>query len=327
MLAQVLQPINDTFDPSDYPDLLVGLESADDAAIWKIDDQRSLVMTTDFFTPIVDSPYDYGAIAACNSLSDVYAMGGKPLLALNIAAFPGNLPVEIIREIIRGAAEKAKEAGAVIAGGHTVVDKEPKFGLVVIGMVENDKIITKGGAKAGDKIFLSKPLGMGVTTTAFKGGVATEDDLAEASFWMKTLNNKAGQLALDCGLKAATDITGFGLIGHSSEIALASSVGLDFDFSKLPFIEACHKHAEAFLFPGGASNNKLFYGDRVWFDPKLTDVDQMLLFDPQTSGGLMLVVPEVKVEEFQNLAKSRDIPVWEVGSVSEKLGIRVHKTF
>jgi selenide,water dikinase len=302
------------------------LDAADDAAVWKIDEERALVMTTDFFTPIVDDPYDYGAIAATNSLSDVYAMGGKPVLALNIAALPGNLPIEMTREIIRGAAEKAKEAGAVIAGGHSVVDKEPKFGLVVIGMVEIAKILTKGGAKPGDKLFLSKPLGMGVTTTAFKGGLATEEDMAEVTFWMKQLNKQAGQLAVDCELKAVTDVTGFGLIGHSSEIALASAVGLDFDFSKLPFIEACHKHAEAFLFPGGASNNKLFYGDRVWFDPKLTDIDQMLLFDPQTSGGLLMSVPAEVADRFHSLALERDIPVWEIGSVSEQSGIRVHKS-
>jgi selenide,water dikinase len=303
------------------------LDSADDAAVWQLDEKHALVITTDFFTPVVDDPYNYGAIAAANSISDVYAMGGKPFLALNISALPANLPIEMTRAIIRGAAEKAKEAGVVITGGHSVVDDEPKFGLVVLGMVEVDKILTKGGAEPGDHLFLSKPLGFGVTTTALKKGLTSAEEVAEVTGWMKQLNRDTGQLALDCGLKSVTDITGFGLLGHASELAQASGVGLDFDFGQIPFIEACHKYAQMFTFPGGASNNKLFFGEQVTFDPTLSEAEQMLLFDPQTSGGLLMCVPERKAEDFRGKAGERGIPVWEIGKVSSQPGLRVHKEF
>ena len=301
------------------------MDSIDDAAVWRLDEKHAIVMTTDFFTPVVDDPYDFGAIAAANSISDVYAMGGKPFLALNIAALPGKLPLDMTRGILRGAAEKAKEAGVVIAGGHSVVDEEPKFGLVVLGMVEIDKILTKGGAKPGDHLFLSKPLGFGVTTTALKADLTSVEDVAEVTGWMKLLNRDAGQLALDCGLKSVTDITGFGLLGHASELARASGVGLDFDFQQIPFIEACHKFAEAYIFPGGASNNMLYFNEQVIFDPALSESEQMLLFDPQTSGGLLMCVPASKVQDFRVKAAERNIPVWEIGKVSLEPGLRVVK--
>ena len=284
------------------------------------------MITTDFFTPVVDDPYDYGAIAAANSLSDVYAMGAKPFLALNISAFPSNLPNEITQAIVRGAAEKCREAGVVIAGGHTITDNEPKFGLVAIGIAESDRILTKGGAKPGDHLFLSKPLGFGVTTTAMKRGLTSSEDVAEVTGWMKRLNRETGQLAVDCGLKSATDITGFGLLGHASEIALASGVGLDFEYDQIPFIDACHKFARAFTFPGGASDNKLYFEWQVSFDLALNDAEQMLLFDPQTSGGLLMCVPEDKVGNFQKLANERGILVWEIGVVSPEPGLRVHRS-
>lgn len=305
---------------------MVGLDSADDAAVWKLDERQSLVITTDFFTPVVDEPYDYGAIAAANSLSDVYAMGAKPFLALNISAFPSNLPNEITQAIVRGAAEKCREAGVVIAGGHTITDNEPKFGLVAIGIAESDRILTKGGAKPGDHLFLSKPLGFGVTTTAMKRGLTSSEDVAEVTGWMKRLNRETGQLAVDCGLKSATDITGFGLLGHASEIAQASGVGLDFEYNQIPFIDACHKFARAFTFPGGASDNKLYFEWQVSFDLALNDAEQMLLFDPQTSGGLLMCVPEDKVGNFQKLANERGILVWEIGVVSPEPGLRVHRS-
>ena len=305
---------------------MVGLDSADDAAVWKLDERQSLVITTDFFTPVVDDPYDYGAIAAANSLSDVYAMGAKPFLALNISAFPSNLPNEITQAIVRGAAEKCREAGVVIAGGHTITDNEPKFGLVAIGIAESDRILTKGGAKPGDHLFLSKPLGFGVTTTAMKRGLTSSEDVAEVTGWMKRLNRETGQLAVDCGLKSATDITGFGLLGHASEIAQASGVGLDFEYNQIPFIDACHKFARAFTFPGGASDNKLYFEWQVSFDLALNDAEQMLLFDPQTSGGLLMCVPEDKVGNFQKLANERGILVWEIGVVGPEPGLRVHRS-
>ncbi len=320
-------PIKETFTSDNYPNLLVGLDSADDAAVWKLDAQRALVLTTDFFTPVVDDPYDYGAIAAANGLSDVYAMGGRPFLALNIAAFPSDLPQEVMQAIFRGAAEKAKEAGVVIAGGHSITDKEPKFGLVVLGMVDPAKVLTKGGAQPGDHILLSKPLGFGVTTTALKRELVSEDEVAEVTGWMKQLNRNACQLALDCDLKAATDITGFGLLGHASEVAAASQVGLDFWFDQIPLIQPSHKYAQAFTYPGGAFNNEHYYGRQVSFDPSLSEALQMLLFDPQTSGGLLLFVPAERLSDFKKKAAQRHLPVWEIGTVSSQLGLRVHKTF
>ncbi len=180
----MLRPLENLFQPGDYPDLLVGLQSPDDAAVWRLDDQRAIVVTTDFFTPVVDEPYDYGAIAAANSLSDIYAMGGSPFMALNIAALPPDLPTELLSEILRGGAEKARQAGVVIAGGHTVQDKEPKFGLVAVGFVDPRRMLTKGGARPGDRLVLTKPLGFGVTTTALKQQKASAEDVAEVVNWM-----------------------------------------------------------------------------------------------------------------------------------------------
>ncbi len=211
--------MQELFNPSDYPDLLLGLASPDDAAVWRLDDSRALVMTTDFFTPVVDDAYEYGAIAAANSLSDIYAMGGTPFLALNIAALPEDLPVELASDILRGGAEKAREAGVVIAGGHTVKDKEPKYGLVVIGFVDPQKMLSKGGLKVGDVLVLTKPLGFGLTTTALKREQAEEKDVREVVDWMMRLNKTAGQLAVEFNLRGGTDVTGFGLLGHGLEMA------------------------------------------------------------------------------------------------------------
>lgn len=303
------------------------MDSADDAAVWKLDERQSIVITTDFFTPVVDDPYDYGAIAAANSLSDVYAMGAKPFLALNIAAFPPNLPYGISQAIVCGAAEKCREAGVVVAGGHTITDNEPKFGLVAIGIAETDKILTKGGAKPGDHLFLSKPLGFGVTTTALKRGLTSPEEVAEVTGWMKRLNRDMAGVAVECGLKAATDITGFSLLGHASEIAQASQIGLELYFNQIPLITPARKYADAYTFPGGASDNKLWFGPQVSFDPALNESDQMLLFDPQTSGGLLLCVPEDRLTAFQEKVKEHGIPVWEIGMVSSNPGLRVHKVF
>lgn len=320
----MLTPIKETFYPSDYPNLLVGLESADDAAVWRLDEKRLLVVTTDFFTPVVDDPYDYGAIAAANSMSDVYAMGGTPFLALNVAAFPPDLPQEMMQAIIRGASEKAREAGVVIAGGHTVTDKEPKFGLVVIGLADQDNLLIKGGAKAGDRLFLTKPLGFGVTTTAFKLGITSEEEVAEVTGWMKRLNRDAALLARELGLKSVTDITGFSLLGHASEMAEASQLGMEIFFSQVPLISPALKYAEAFTFPGGAFDNELWFGKHIWSDPALSDNLRMLLFDPQTSGGLLMCVPEDKLASFRSEAEKRNIPCWEIGSVTSQPGIRIY---
>lgn len=321
---QVLRPLDNLFNMGDYPDLLVGLDAPDDAAVWRLDDQRSLVVTTDFFTPVVDDPYDYGAIAAANSLSDVYAMGGKPFLALNIAALPPDLNVNIMTEILRGGAEKTREAGAVLAGGHTVQDKEPKYGLVVLGFVNPRQMITKSGARPGDRLVLTKPLGFGVTTTALKRQKAEAEDVAEAVGWMKRLNRDAALLANQFYLSCGTDVTGFSLLGHAMEVANSSGVGFALKFSKIPLINCARKYAEAWFFPGGAADNRLFFGEDVRFGPGLDEADQMLLFDPQTSGGLLLAVPATQIEKFMAQAVEIGQPAWEIGEVIAGHGIEVH---
>ncbi|MCK6585826.1 MAG: selenide, water dikinase SelD, partial [Anaerolineales bacterium] len=274
------------FDPASFPDLMIGLDPPDDAAVWRLNDDQAIVVTTDFFTPVVDTPYEYGAIAAANSLSDIYAMGGKPFLALNVAALPDHLPPEISSEILRGGAEKAREAGVVIAGGHTVKDKEPKYGLVAIGFVHPQKIISKGGLKTGDLLILTKPLGGGATTTAIKQEKAADDHIVEAIEWMSRLNKTGSELAQGFDVRGGTDITGFGLLGHASEMAEASDLALHFEFSKFPFMSGARMYAEKGIFPGGAFDNKAHFEKTVEFTG-LDEPSQMLLFDPQTSGGLL----------------------------------------
>ena len=291
--------------------------------MWRLDENRALVATTDFFTPVVDDPYDYGAIAAANALSDVYAMGGQPFMALNIAALPPDLPPEISGEILRGGAEKALEAGVVLAGGHTIQDKEPKYGLIVLGFVDPRRTITKGGARSGDILVLSKPLGFGTVTTALKRGVAQAEDVAEAVRWMKRLNKSAGQLANEFEVRGGTDITGFSLLGHSLELANASGVGLHFTFERIPLTGGARRYADEWIFPGGSSDNRLYYGSQVQFAPEIDEASQMLLFDAQTSGGLLLCVPPDKLDALLARAAQLDQPLWVIGEVTPGKGILV----
>jgi selenide, water dikinase len=311
------------FNPADYPDLIVGLGDPDDAAIWRLDEQRALVATTDFFTPVVDDAYDYGAIAAANALSDVYAMGGKPFLALNIAALPPDLPAELIVDILRGGAETARQAGVVIAGGHTVQDKEPKYGLVVIGFVNPQRLLTKGGARPGDVLVLSKPLGFGTVTTALKRGQAQAQDVLEVTRWMTRLNKTAAELAVELGLSGGTDITGYSLLGHAWEMAEASGVGMRFFFKDIPFVSGARGYAADWIFPGGAADNRLYFGPHLRFDPAIDEPSMMLLFDPQTSGGLLLSVPREKLDGLLNQAAENEQPLWVVGEVTEGEEIEV----
>jgi selenide, water dikinase len=319
----VLRPLENIFDPADAPDLLVGLNDPDDAAVWRLDDQRALVVTTDFFTPVVDTPYEYGAISAANSLSDVYAMGGRPFLALNIANMPPSLSPAVISEILRGGAEKAREAGVVIAGGHTIQDEEPKYGLVVLGFVDPDRALTKAGVRPGDHLVLTKPLGYGVTTTALKRGEADEQDVEEVIGWMSRLNREAARLAIECDLRGGTDVTGFSLLGHGWELAAASGVQLQFVFSQVPFTTGARKYAQAWTFPGGSFDNSHHFGPHVQFDESLDEASRMLLFDAQTSGGLLLAVPPEKLAVFQQRAAELDQPVWMIGRATEGRGIIV----
>jgi selenide,water dikinase len=302
---------------------LVGLGMPDDAAVWRLDDERALVATTDFFTPVVDDPYDYGAIAAANALSDVYAMGGRPFMALNIVCLPPDLPAEISSEILRGGAEKTREAGVALAGGHTVQDKEPKYGLIVLGFAHPDRLLSKGGARPGDHLVISKPLGFGTVTTALKRDQADPADVAEATAWMKRLNKTACELAVQSGLRGGTDITGFSLLGHSAEMAEASGVGLRFFFDKIPFTHGAKRYAEQWIFPGGSSDNRLYYGAQVRFAPDINEPSQMLLFDAQTSGGLLLSIPPDKLGGMLQHAAQVSQKLWIVGEVFDGHGIEV----
>jgi len=296
---------------------LAGLEQPDDAAVWKLDEERGLVVTTDFFTPIVDDPYDFGAIAATNSISDIYAMGAKPFMALNVAALPLQLPAEIISEILRGGAEKAREAGVVIAGGHTIQDKEPKYGLVVLGFVELSKIMIKGGLQPGDTLFLTKPIGTGIINTAIKSGKLSEQDASEVIKGMKTLNDKASLVAQACGVRGATDITGFSLLGHAWEMATASHVGIRFQLKDIPLHPNVKDLANEWNFPGGGFNNAEYFGVHVHFADDIPQETRMILFDPQTSGGLLFAVPAKRVATCERKAVETGLALWKVGEVTD----------
>jgi selenide,water dikinase len=315
--------VQDVFKSSDLPDLLVGLSGPDDAAVWRLDDSRALVVTTDFFTPIVDDPYDYGAIAAANSISDIYAMGGKPFLALNIVALPEDLPSDIASAILRGGAEKALEAGVVIAGGHSIKDIEPKYGLVVVGFVDPRRMLSKAGLKEGDSLVITKPLGFGLTTTALKREQADVADVEEATSWMSRLNRGASELAMEFELKAGTDVTGYGLLGHGLEMAGASGLALEIDFSKLPFLKGAAKYASKRAFAGGLVDNRAYFGPSVQFSPAVDESQQNMLFDPQTSGGLMLGVPAARIDAFVRRARELNQTAWVIGAARAGTGIRV----
>ena len=325
VLMDVINPFGNVFNQADYPDLLIGLEKADDAAVLKLNDDQALVFTTDFFPPPVDDPYDYGAVAAANSISDIFAMGGKPLMALNVTALPADLPKDVISEIFRGGAEKAKEAGCPIVGGHTIRDNEPKYGLAVIGMVDPKKILYKGRLHVGDKIILTKPIGFGVTVTASKVGLAEPDDLNTVISWMKTLNKKASELAVECGCGSGTDVTGFSLLGHSLEMIRGSEpgIGLRYEFDSIPFTPNYEKYIEMGMFSAGANENYNFYIENVKFADRIDENHQMILFDPQTSGGLLLALHPDRADEFLRKAAEAGQFARVIGEAVEGSGIEV----
>lgn len=304
--------------------MLVGLGSPDDAAVWRLDARRALVVTTDFFTPVVDDPADFGEIAAANALSDLYAMGANPFLALNLLMIPPGLPSEVAAAILRGGAEKVREAGAVLAGGHSVQDDEPKYGLVALGMADPDHLLTKGAAGVGDVLVLTKPLGTGVTTTALKHDRASAADVAEAVAWMKRLNLAASQAALENGVRSATDVTGFGLVGHLSEMLEASGVAAEVYVGSVPFLEGARRYAEQGEVPGGTKDNRRHFEPQVVFDEAVAETERILLFDAQTSGGLLLAVPENRLAGFLTQAVLEGLPHWAIGRVTAGRGLRVH---
>ncbi len=318
-----MRALGDVFDRSAYPDVLVGLSEPDDAAVLDLGGGRALILTTDFFTPVVDEPYDFGAIAAANAMSDVWAMGGEPVLALNLVAFPPQLSAATLAELLRGGAEVVRSAGAVIAGGHSIQDKEPKYGLCVVGFGETSRLLKKGGARPGDALYLTKPLGTGTVTTALKRGIAPEDDVAAAVASMKRLNRVASRAALAAGATAATDVTGFGLVGHALEMAEASRVRFRIDWEAIPWLPGALRFAEDMVFPGGAFNNLEHFRARLQRVRSLTDGQAMLLFDPQTSGGLLVAIPAAGAAEFTGALGRDSEEAWRVGEVVAGEGIEV----
>ena len=277
--------------PPTDPNLLVGTNTADDAGVYRLSADMALVQTVDFFTPVVDDPYWFGAIAAANALSDVYAMGGRPLTALNIAGFPvGTLPLDALAEILRGGGDKAREAGVTIVGGHTVDATEPTYGLSVTGLVHPDRIFTNAGARDGDLLVLTKPLGSGIATTAIKGGKASASLKDEAIALMATLNRDAAEAMVEVGAHAATDITGFGLLGHLAEMAAGSALAATVSARAVPVLSGVVELAEQGVVPGGTRRNLESLSDQLVFDPAVPEALRLVLGDAQTSGGLLIAI-------------------------------------
>ena len=298
--------------------MLVGLGAPDDAAVYRLNDEQALIQTVDFFTPIVDTPYEYGAIAAANAMSDVYAMGGEVLFALNIAAFPPNVPASVLAEILRGGAEVVRSVGAAIAGGHTIQDMEPKYGLAVTGIVHPHRIMMKGGARPGDALVLTKPLGTGVITTAVKRDTVAPEHLDAAIRSMTRLNRVAAQACQASGVRAVTDITGFGFLGHALEMSDAAQVRFRIRFDDLPWLPGALGYAEGWTFAGGAFSNQAFYGQLVTIARDLADWQQILLHDPQTSGGLLIAVANDEAEGLLALIRRTDPHAAMIGTVHKR---------
>ena len=297
-----------------HPDLLVGFNHADDAGVFRLSDSLALVQTVDFFPPIVDDPYFFGQIAAANAISDVYAMGGRPLTALNIVGFPvGKMPKEVLTGILKGGNEKIEEAGAVVVGGHSIKDNELKYGVAVTGVVDPKRIVSNGGAREGDVLFLTKPLGTGIITTGIKRNAVDPDLTRRVVDQMAALNRTAAELMLKYGVHAATDITGYGLLGHSFEMAGASAVAFEIFANRLPILEEALALAGQGMNPGGANDNRAFLEGRVQVDSDLDKNLEHVLYDPQTSGGLLIALPPDRAEEFSAALRDHDLPSEAIG--------------
>jgi selenide,water dikinase len=280
-----------------HPDLLVGNDTGDDAAVYRLDNNTAIIVTVDFFTPITDDPYEFGVIAAANSLSDVYAMGGKPLVALNIVGFPAELAVDMLGDVLKGGYDKAAEAGCLIVGGHTVDDAEPKYGLSVVGLIEPGKEVSNANAQPGDVLVLTKPIGTGIITTGCKQGITPDDILKNAVDVMATLNKGAAEAMMRVGINSCTDITGFGLMGHLRGMAKASKVGAVINASDVPILPGVWDLLEQNVVPGGTFRNMNGVEDSMDWDDALTDQQRLLMCDAQTSGGLLISVTKDKVEQ------------------------------
>ena len=312
-LAQVLRPLKEIFAQHPHPDVLVGLGTVDDAAVYRLNDETAIIATTDFFPPVVDDPFAFGAIAAANAMSDVYAMGGEVLFALNLVAFPENVDLAVLSAILRGGAEKVAEAGGVIAGGHTITDREPKYGLAVTGIAQPGHIATKSGARAGDRIYMTKPLGTGLVTTAAKADAATETDLDAAVEAMASLNRAASRALRQAGVRGATDITGFSFVGHAWEMAAQSSVDLVIDVDSVPLLPGARRYAQEWLFPGGTERNYRYYIGYLRQERPFAEELLRLLLTPETSGGLLLAVPAAGQAVFEATMRAEAAQAWPIG--------------
>jgi len=292
----------------DDPNLIVGMDRADDAGVYKISEDLAIIQTVDFFTPIVDDPYMFGQIAAANSLSDVYAMGGQPLTAMNIVCFPIKMmDISILRDILRGGLDKMKEAGATLAGGHSVEDSELKYGLSVTGIIHPSRVLTNVGAETGDALILTKPLGTGIINTAIKAGMAKEESIEMVTRCMARLNKDASEVMQEVGARACTDITGFGLIGHAFEMIQGTGKGIVIYASRVPLFPEAVNFAEMGLVPGGTYRNRDFRIHQVDIDPGVSPYLSDILFDPQTSGGLLIAVPAEKADKMIKTLKERGV--------------------
>ena len=321
MLAQVLRPIHDTFRAADFPDLLIGLDAPDDAAVYRISDDLAIVQTVDFFPPVVDDPYTFGAVAAANAMSDVYAMGGEVLLALQIAGFPDDQPAELLAEIFRGGAEKVAEAGGVIAGGHTIIDAEPKYGLCVTGTVRPDALLRKSGAQPGDVLLLTKALGTGIVLTAARDDACAPEHLQATIDSMLRLNRHPAHLALEAGVHACTDVTGFGLLGHAEE--MAHDVRFVIDAAQAPALPGALDYARAGQITGGAGRNREGLAGKVTVAEGIDEAVEHLLFDAQTSGGLLLAVPPERVDALAAALEADGFLAARIGRVEAGAGVLV----
>ena len=325
-----LHELVDHLTKHEHPDLLVGLAKSDDAAVYRLNDQQAIIQTVDFFPPIVDDPYIYGAVAAANSMSDVYAMGGRVLLALNVAGFPREFPRSAIRQIFQGGADKVAEAGALIAGGHTVVDNEPKYGLCVTGLVHPDGVTIKGGLLPGHRLFLNKPLGTGVITTAGKFQRVQALHLEAAIQSMTRLNRGAAEVVTAMGIRGCTDITGFGLLGHGAEMVLASGCGLRLQAEAVPLLPGAMGYAQGGSFAGGMGRNRTFLEGlaregrlALRISGSLSREQVGLLYDSETSGGLLFSAPAERAQEVRQRFTAKGEPVWEIGEVIAETAIEV----
>lgn len=306
--------------PAD-PDLIVGLDAPDDAAVHRLSPDLAAIGTVDFFPPLVDDPADYGAIAAANAVSDVFAMGGRVLFALSVAAFPETLPVGMLRAILEGAAATVAAAGGTLAGGHTIRSGEPTYGLAVIGVVHPDRILRKGGARPGDRLLLTKPLGTGLLVSGRRAGLTGDADLASAVASMRRLNRRASACLVDAGVRGATDVTGFGLLGHALEMARGAGARLEIEAAALPVLPGALALAAGGTETGGAAHNRRFVADALRLGPGVDGALVALAHDPQTSGGLLAAVPPDRLPGLAAALDAAGEPWWEVGHVAEGTGL------